>query len=282
MKANLKILVVQMNILSNVFGTDVRKTNVEHACKLLEKHLASNKEVDIAVLPEEFYAGAGYGPISLQDDEDTIKETVFEKLCNIAVKYNVNIVGALSTKFNETGFKGNNIGFVIERNGKLAPKYQERFHQTESEKPFSYSGEEYVLFDLDCAKLGMVIGVDIFYPEIARNMVLKGAEILINPILAPGAKEKDLFPDNLYRICSTARAMENQIFVVTVNGVGQFAHVDMPIFGESIVSGPTGILQDLGNDEEVKVVELDESIKNEAKKNMDLYALRNDKMCSVI
>ena len=49
MKANLKILVVQMNILSNVFGTDVRKTNVEHACKLLEKHLASNKEVDIAV-----------------------------------------------------------------------------------------------------------------------------------------------------------------------------------------------------------------------------------------
>lgn len=282
MKANLKVLVVQMNILSNVFGTDIRKANVEHACELLEKNLENNKDIDIAVLPEEFYAGAGYGPISLQDDENTIKETVFKKLCDIAAKYSVNIVGALSTKFNESGFKGNNIGFVIQRNGNLMSKYQERFHQTESEKPFSYSGEEYVIFNLDCAKLGMVIGVDIFYPEIARNMVLKGAEILINPILAPGVQAKDLFPDNLYRICSTARAMENQIFVVTVNGVGQFAHVDMPIFGESIISGPTGILQDLSSDEEIRVVELDESIKNEAKKNMDLYALRNTKMCSII
>ena len=32
MKANVKEVVVQMNILSNVIGSDIRNANVVHAC----------------------------------------------------------------------------------------------------------------------------------------------------------------------------------------------------------------------------------------------------------
>lgn len=280
MKDTVKVGFIQMEILSNIFSTEIRKDNVKHACELIEKLLVENKELDLIVLPEEFYAGAGYGPISLQDGFEYVKEVVINPLAELAKKYNINIIGALSTKFNETGFKGNNVAFVIDRNGDLVGT-QERFHLTENEKPFAISGDKYEIFDLDFGKVGVVIGVDILYPEVARNFVLCGAEILVNPIIEPGIKEDGAFPNNIYKSCAVTRAIENQVFVVTTNGVGKFAHVDMDIYGESLAAGPVGLIKKLGFEETCDVVELSSSDKKDAYRNMELMELRNNKICLI-
>lgn len=280
MKNIIKVGIIQMEILSNVFSVSVRKENVDHACKLMEEFLDINQNLDLVVLPEEFYAGAGYGPISLQDSFEHIKETVLSPITEIAKKYSVNIIGALSTKFNETGFKANNIAFVIDRKGTFLGT-QERFHQTANEKPFSFSGEKYEIFNLDIGKVGIVIGVDILYPEVARNFVLDGAEFLVNPIIEPGITSEDAFPNNLYKYCAVTRAIENQVFVIMANGVGKFAHVDMDIFGESLAAGPKGIIKKLGFEETCDVVELNVEDKQDVHKNIDLFELRNSKMCAI-
>lgn len=280
MKEVVKAGIIQMEILSNIFSAGIRKENVDHACKLMEQFLSANSDLDLVVLPEEFYAGAGYGPISLQDSFEVIKENVLARFADISQKYNVNIIGALSTKFNETGFKANNIAFVIDRKGELLGT-QERFHQSESEKPFSFSGKKYEIFDLDIGKVGVVIGVDILYPEVARNFVLNGAEILVNPIIEPGVTQENTFPNTLYTNCAITRAMENQVFVVMTNGVGKFAHVDMDIFGESLVAGPKGLIKKLGFEETCDVAEMNTQAQEEVYRNMQLLELRNSEMCAI-
>jgi len=283
MKENIKIGMIQMKVLSDIFSTEIRQENVKYACLQISNLLEANENVDIVVLPEEFYAGAGYGPISLQDDYELIKETVFSEFSQIAKRYHVNIAGALSTKFDSNSFRGNNIGFVINRNGELVG-IQERFHQTANEKPYSYSGKEYNVFELDLGKIALMIGVDSFYPEVARNFVLKGAEIIINPILAPGNTENtgEIFPNNLYKYCAITRALENQVFTVMVNGVGEFAHVEMDLFGESLVAGPIGLVEKLGFEEDYKVISIHVSDLAASNKNMAIMNLRNSDICKVV
>jgi predicted amidohydrolase len=280
MKAEIKVGFIQMEILSNIFDGSVRAINVKHACQLMEDLLEKNKDLDLLVLPEEFYAGAGYGPISLQDGFDLIKETVISPFGEIAAKYHVNITGALSTKFNEVGFKANNIAFVLNRSGKLIGT-QERFHLAASEQPFSFSGEKFEIFDLDFGRVGIVIGVDILYPEVARKFVLEGAEILINPIIEPGEKDENSFPNTLYKNCAITRAMENQVYVVMVNGVGKFAHVDMDIFGESLAAGPKGLIKKMDFNEGCDIAELSIEDKQEVLRNLDIMELRNTEICAI-
>ncbi|MDS0527097.1 carbon-nitrogen hydrolase family protein [Clostridium sp. SHJSY1] len=280
MKDNIKIAMIQMNIQSNIFGTEIRKENVKHACERMEDILKKEKDMDILILPEEFYAGAGYGPISLQDSIDKVKNDVFQVFGELAKKYNVYIAGALSAKLDPNSFRGNNIGFLIGRDGCLVGM-QERFHLTENEKPFSIPATNYEVFDLDIGKVSLVIGVDILYPEISRNFILKGAEILINPILAPGYLKNNEYPNNLYKYCAITRALENQAFVIMVNGVGQFAHADMAIFGESLVAGPVGIIKKTEFDECCETAVLTIKDKVLSNKNMAIVELRSTEACII-
>lgn len=280
MRDNIKVAMIQMEVRSNIFGTEIRKENVRHACEKMEDTLKKEADLDLLVLPEEFYAGAGYGPISLQDSMETVKDEVFQAFGELAQKYGVYIAGALSAKFNPDSFRGNNVGFLIGRDGKLAG-IQERFHLTENEKPFSAAGTEYEVFDLDIGKAALVIGADILYPEIARNFMLKGAELLINPVLAPGCQKRDAYPNSLYHHCAAARALENQVFVIMVNGVGEFAHADFPIFGESLVAGPLGVLKQAGFEECCETAVLSAKDKLLSDRNMAIVELRNNEACTI-
>ncbi len=63
-------------------------------------------------------------------------------------------------------------------------------------------------------KVACVACVDIFYPEVARALVVRGAEIIVNPSNIPGDRL------SLWRAVLTARAAENTVHVVGVNSVG--------------------------------------------------------------
>lgn len=61
------------------------------------------------------------------------------------------------------------------------------------------------------AKIGIIICFDWIYPETIRILTLKGAQILCQPV------------NLIFTLCHKtmiARAIENQIFVVTTNRVG--------------------------------------------------------------
>lgn len=284
MNNTVKIGIIQMNILSDMFDYEVRKKNINTAKDMMISLLEEESEIDLIVLPEEFYAGSGYGPLSMPDNVETVEENVVKPFKEIAQKYNVYIIGALNVKLNNNEFKSNNIGFIIGRDGNLVG-YQERFHQSSSEVPYSFSGKEYKVFDLDFGKISLLIGNDILFPEVARNFVLNGAEILISPIISPGVNEEEYdkyrYPNDLFLNCASSRALENQVFLVLANGVGRFAHVDLPIFGESAIFGPLGRISQLGKNESTLISELHLDDKKKASKNYPLLEMRNKDACEI-
>jgi predicted amidohydrolase len=113
-------------------------------------------------------------------------------------------------------------------------------------------GYEYVVFDIPekDTKIGVQICYDLNFPEISRNETLMGAEVLVKITMDP---------EELYRLNKPVhytRALENQAFLVSTNGVGSFGGTNL--YGNSLVINPEGqLLWEAGANETVATVTLD-------------------------
>lgn len=76
-------------------------------------------------------------------------------------------------------------------------------------------GAVFPVADTEIGILGTIASEEILYPEIARMLALKGAEILLHPTSEVGAP--DLTPKD---ISKRARALENMAYVVSANTGG--------------------------------------------------------------
>jgi len=109
------------------------------------------------------------------------------------------------------------------------------------------------VWDIGPAKVGIMICFDWFYPEAARTLALKGAEILCHPsnLILPHC------PDAM-----VTRCLENRVFSVTANRIGQEERGGkqaLTFIGKSEVVSPGGkILHRAQPDkEELTVVDID-------------------------
>ena len=165
-----------------------------------------------------------------------------------------------------------NTAVVLERDGSIAgkyrkmhipddPAYYEKFYFTPGDLGFEP-------IDTSVGRLGVLVCWDQWFPEAARLMAMRGAEILIYPT-AIGWESSD--PDeekrrqlDAWRTVQRGHAVANGLPVVTVNRVG---HEPDPsgqtrgilFWGNSFVAGPQGeLLAELPNDAEAtRVVEID-------------------------
>ena len=103
---------------------------------------------------------------------------------------------------------------------------QQKTHLFGREKRSAAAGNDYTVFDVGGLKVGIAICHDLVYPEVARILTLKGAEVIFAPakIVAAGSEPWELYVK--------ARALENRVPVVSPNCV------DPPRFrGQSLVVG---------------------------------------------
>ena len=141
------------------------------------------------------------------------------------------------------------------------PAYYEKFYFTPGDIGFEP-------IQTSLGKLGVLVCWDQWYPEAARLMALKGAELLIYPT-AIGWESSDTDDEkarqlNAWIISQRAHAVANGLPVISVNRVG---HEPDPsgqtngilFWGNSFVVGPQGeFLAQAGNDRpENMVVEID-------------------------
>ncbi|WP_408008101.1 carbon-nitrogen hydrolase family protein [Pseudalkalibacillus sp. A8] len=77
------------------------------------------------------------------------------------------------------------------------------------------AGEDLPVFDTAIGKIGVLICYDIFFPELARMLTLKGADIIVGISGSPSF-EKDIF-EPIVKV----RAMENTVNFVYTNLVGK-------------------------------------------------------------
>jgi len=132
------------------------------------------------------------------------------------------------------------------------PGYQEKFYFRPGDTGFQ-------VWDTSYGKLGAAICWDQWFPEAARIMALKGAEVLFYPT-AIGSEPPPAPPvdsrDHWRRVMQ-GHAAANYAPVVAANRVGveRGQAGELRFYGSSFIAGPTGeILAELGRDEEGVIV----------------------------
>ncbi|RPJ55028.1 MAG: acyltransferase [Dehalococcoidia bacterium] len=127
------------------------------------------------------------------------------------------------------------------------------------------------VFDLPFGRVGLMICFDWIYPESARALTLKGAQLIAHPanLVLPYCPE-----------AMVTRCLENRVFAATANRVGeeQRGDVKLNFIGTSEIVAPGGkILRRLGTEESaITAVEIDLAQANQKKINQynDLLAGR--------
>lgn len=115
-----------------------------------------------------------------------------------AIQYNTYVVMNFHEKDDERIF---NTSILIDRNGNVAGKYRKTHLSLNEYEQGISPGDELPVFDTDFGKVGMLICWDMYFPEPARIMAMKGAElILVSTAGDPSVRH-------------VSRALENGIYV---------------------------------------------------------------------
>ena len=189
----LRIALVQIHLQNN------KAKAVEHALKLLKKAGLSNS--DIVCLPELWYTKIV-----------TNFETEFDKIIDVAKEYNMVIIpGAFIERSSNND--GNDLQIsspVIANDGMIAGR-QLKIHPFGSQRKIVKAGTKVELFESGNFKFGIGICYDIVFPEIARALVKKGADILFFP---SRIRYEGIKPWHMY---VQVRALENRIPIAAPN-----------------------------------------------------------------
>ncbi len=133
---------------------------------------------------------------------------------------------------------------------------------------FVKEGNTLILFDSPFGPIGVVICYEWRFPEIARSLALGGANLLIG--LSNWPEGAEVTPDVLMK----ARAVENHIWIVSVNRVGNDG--DINYIGRSSIISPKGeVLGSLDREEDILIASIDpeESKVKKIVKKKDDYEL---------
>lgn len=124
-------------------------------------------------------------------------------------------IGIVITSFTKGVNRPQNSAFVIDRDGQLLLKYAKVHTCDFAAERMLESGTEFKVCEFDGVKLGIMICYDREYPESARMLMLKGAEIILVPndcsCMAPRLQ-----------VLAT-RAYENMVGIVMANPPGEDA-----------------------------------------------------------
>lgn len=164
-----------------------------------------------------------------------------------------------------------NTAVVLERDGSIAgkyrkmhipddPAYYEKFYFTPGDLGFEP-------IQTSVGRLGVLVCWDQWYPEAARLMAMRGAELLIYPTAigweSSDVPEEQSRQSDAWQLVQRGHAVANGLPVVTVNRVGVEEDPSgqtngIRFWGRSFVAGPQGeLIAELGREEEIRVVDID-------------------------
>ncbi len=188
-----------------------------------------------------------------------------------AIAKELGVVIVLSLFERRTAGLYHNTSVVIEKDGSIAgkyrkmhipddPAYYEKFYFTPGDLGFEP-------IDTSLGRLGVLVCWDQWYPEAARLMAMRGAELLIYPTAigweSSDSKDEQERQWNAWQIVQRGHSVANGLPVITVNRVGKEADPSgqtngISFWGHSFVTGPQGeLLAELDTEEKNAVVEID-------------------------
>jgi len=208
-------------------------------------------ECDLLVLPELF--NTGYQFLSADEAKALAEEIpnglTTARLMELAADRRMHLVAGLAERDGDRVF---NSAVLVGPSG-LVGTYRKTHLFFEETLCFSPGDTGFPVFDIGQAQVGLMVCFDWYYPESARTLALKGADIIAHPsnLVLPHC------PDSM-----VTRCLENRVFAVTCNRIGseeRGGKKKLTYIGNSEVVTPEGkILQRAKPDQEkLAVVEID-------------------------
>jgi predicted amidohydrolase/ribosomal protein S18 acetylase RimI-like enzyme len=199
--------------------------NVEEFLEYLEFYIdvVSGYKSDFILFPELFNAPL-MSEFNHLTEVQSIRElakysdTIKNKCIELAISYNVNIITGSMPYIENDNL--HNVGYLCRRNG-ISDRY-EKIHITPNEKEYwgMVGGNQFKVFETDCATIGILICYDVEFPELSRLLADDGMQILFVPFLTD--------TQNAYtrvKHCAMARAIENECFVAIAGSNGNLPNV---------------------------------------------------------
>lgn len=221
----------------------------------VEKNLATierlvlQQRADLLVLPE--LCTTGYAFLSKREARELAEPVTgpsITMLKRLAKANRVNLVAGFAESH---GGKVFNSAALVKPNGEIG--LYRKTHLFWNEKQWFAPGSTgFRVFDVGRVKVGLMICFDWLFPEAARTLALRGAQVICHPsnLVLPHCPA-----------AMPVRALENRVFTVTANRTGRERRGgrDLRFIGRSVICGPdrTVLAGAGGSGENVKVVGID-------------------------
>ncbi|RPI18350.1 MAG: hypothetical protein EHM58_05825 [Ignavibacteriae bacterium] len=227
-----------------------------------------DKDFDLIVLPE--LANSGYFFSSFDEVESASEEIPSGKFCKalrvISDEKNCAVIAGICEKAGDKYYNSSVLimpGKDIITYRKIHLFYEEKKWFAESDTPFSvhsFSNKR-----VNDVKIGMMICFDWIFPESARTLALKGAQIICHPsnLVLPYCQD-----------AMVTRALENRVFTITANRTGIDTNregKELSFTGMSEIVNPKGKILHRGTIEDDEVVILDINPEEALDKNVNSF-----------
>ncbi len=212
----------------------------------LDRLLSKCKTCDLVILPE--LANSGYNfpnrENAFEASEATSNSIFLEFLWERCVKFDFHIITGFNERDNSRLY---NTAVVMNKSG-LVGKYRKLQLFMNEPKFFEKGNSGLPIFKLGEWKIGILICFDWMFPELWRNLALRGVNLIVHPsnLVLPYAQS--VVP---------SYAITNRIFVATANRTG--TEGDLTFTGGSLIANPKaeviGSLSEL--EEDVLICDMD-------------------------
>ena len=218
-----------------------KQYNIERTVDLIK-----NIDADLIVLPELF--DSGYLFTSMKEVEKVSEKIpdgyTIQSLIEVAKENDSFIVAGLVEKAERIFY---NSSVLIGPEG-LIDFYRKAHLFKDEPKWFEKGDTGFKVCDIGLAKIGMMICFDWIFPEAARTLALKGADIICHPsnLMLPYCQK-----------AMVTRSIENGVFSITCNRIGieERGGERLEFTGLSQITDPKGnVLANASKDKEEKQV----------------------------
>jgi predicted amidohydrolase len=172
------------------------KDNCQQFARFLDD--AGAQKADLVVLPETLTLVDN--KLSYFDAAESIPGPSTEYFGQFARKHNYYIVAGLMERDEPLIY---NVAVLIAPDGKVAGKYRKAALPRAEIEGGVTPGHDYPVFDTRFGKLGMMVCYDGFFPEVARQLSMRGAEVIAFPVWGCNP------------LLASARACENHVYIVS-------------------------------------------------------------------
>jgi len=218
--------------------------------------IANQQKVDLIVFPELVTSGYELG-VKFTNLAQLLPGPTVNLMAQRAQQLGVHIAFGMVAKERVESILYD-AAVLIGPDGEFIGDYRKAHLKGEERMAFR-EGYRLPVFETQIGNIGMVLGWDLAFPEVARSLVLDGAELLC--VLA--SWEKDDIEE--WKTYLKARAYENAVFVAGSNRVGE--DVTLTFGGESMIVGPRGKIHASLSNETSKESEKDDGKKDEETKD---------------